>query len=160
MIWATRKLRHYSHSYKVQGILKIDPLKYFSETPSLTGKMARWLVLLTEFDIEYITKKVVKCRVVAEFLVQNAIKGDDPQDLKFLDENLGVIEIQKWRMYFDGAVNTKGAGFGIVMITLEGDMLSMAKRLDFKVINNMTEYEACLFGSKAVMVAGAKNLMI
>ena len=28
MIWATRKLRHYFQSYKIQAVSKIDPLRY------------------------------------------------------------------------------------------------------------------------------------
>ncbi|XP_048232890.1 uncharacterized protein LOC125370640 [Ricinus communis] len=132
MIWAIRKLRHYFQSYKVHAILKIDPLKKLFEAPSLTEKLARWLVLLTKFDIEYITKKVVK----------------------------GVIEIQEWKMYFDGVVNAIGAGLGVVLITLEGEMLPIDKRLDFKVTNNMVEYEAYLFGLEAAVVAGAKHLIV
>ena len=28
MIWATKKLRHYFQSYKIQVVSKIDPLRY------------------------------------------------------------------------------------------------------------------------------------
>ncbi|XP_048229276.1 uncharacterized protein LOC125369915 [Ricinus communis] len=113
-----------------------------------------------EFDIEYITKKVVKDRVVAEFLAQNAIEADDPWDLKFPYKNLGAIEIQELKMYFDRDVNAKGTGLGVVLIMPEGEMLPMAKRLDFKVSNVMAEYEVCLFGLEVAMVAGAKHLMV
>ena len=68
VIWATKKLRHYFQSYQVQAVSKEDPLRYLQQTPSLTGKLARWLVLLTEFDIDYMAKKVVKGRAVADFL--------------------------------------------------------------------------------------------
>ena len=71
VIWATKKPRHYLQSYRVQAISKHDPLRYLQQTPSLTGKLARWLVLLTEFDIDYVAKKVVKGRAVADFLAQN-----------------------------------------------------------------------------------------
>ena len=36
----------------------------------------------------------------------------------------------------------------------------MAKKLDFKVINNMAEYEACIYGVKAALAAEAKNLLV
>ena len=68
VIWAIKKLRHYFQSYRVQVVSKHDPLKYLQQTPSLTGKFAKWLVLLTEFDIDYVAKKVVKGRAVADFL--------------------------------------------------------------------------------------------
>ena len=41
----------------------------------LIGKLAKWLVLLTEFDIQYLTKKTIKGRAVAEFLALNPIEG-------------------------------------------------------------------------------------
>ena len=60
VIWATKKLRHYFQSYRVQAVSKHDRLRYLQQTPSLTGKLARWLVLLTKFDIDYVAKKVLK----------------------------------------------------------------------------------------------------
>ena len=36
----------------------------------------------------------------------------------------------------------------------------MAKKLDFKVTNNMAEYEACIYGVKAALAAGAKDLLV
>ena len=77
MIWETTKLRHYFQSYKIQAVSKIDPLRYLFQVPTLTGKLSRWLVLLTEFDIEYITTKVIKGRVVIEFLALNAVEGEE-----------------------------------------------------------------------------------
>ena len=77
MIWATRKLRHYFQSYKIQAVSKIDPLRYLFQVPALTGKKSRWIILLTKFDIEYITTKVIKGRAVAEFLALNAVEGEE-----------------------------------------------------------------------------------
>ena len=77
MIWATRKLRYYFQSYKILAVSKIDPLRYLFQVPTLAEKMSRSIVLLTEFDIEYITTKVIKGRAVAEFLALNAVKGEE-----------------------------------------------------------------------------------
>ena len=94
VIWATKKLRHYFQSYRVQAISKHDPLRYLQQTPSLTGKLARWLVLLTEFDTDYMAKKVVKGRAVADFLAQNPLTDEEEWELEFPDEYLGEIDIQ------------------------------------------------------------------
>ena len=75
----------------------------------LTGKLARWLVLLIEFDIDYMARKVVKGRAVADFLAQNPIGDEQEWELEFSYEHLGLIEIQTWTMYFDDAVNNRGA---------------------------------------------------
>ena len=102
-------------------------------------------MLLTEFDIDYVAKKVVKGRVVADFLAQNPLNEEEEFELEFPDEYLEVIEIQGWRMHFDGAVNSRGAGIGVILITPDGEMIPMAKKLDFEVTNNQAEYEACVF---------------
>ena len=73
----SRKLRHHFQSYKIQVVSRIDPLRYLFQAHALTGRMFRWLVLLTEFDIEYITTKVIKATTIVEFLAQNAIEGDE-----------------------------------------------------------------------------------
>ena len=73
VIWATKKLRHYFQSYRVQAVSKHDPLRYLQQTSSLTEKLARWLFFLTEFDIDYVAKKVVKGKAVANFLAQNPV---------------------------------------------------------------------------------------
>ena len=53
-------------------------------------------------------------------------------------------------MYFNGTVNSRGAGIGVILILPKGEMIPMAKRLEFKVTNNQAEYEACIFGLEAL----------
>ena len=114
------------------------------------GKLARWLILLIEFDIEYLSKKVIKGRAVAEFLAQNPMDDNQEWELEFLYEHLGAIEVQGWSMYFNRAVNSKGAGVGVILVMPEGEMIPMAKKLEFEVTNNQVEYEACIFGLEAL----------
>ena len=59
------------------------------------------MVLLTEFDIQYVTRKVIKGRAIAEFFTQQPIEGDQ-YEFEFLDEEINAITVQKWKMYFDG----------------------------------------------------------
>ena len=41
-----------------------------------------------------------------------------------------------------------------------GKTISMAKKLDFKVTNNMAEYEVCIYGVEAALTVGAKDLLV
>lgn len=61
-------------------------------------------------------------------------------------------------MYLDRIVNTKGIGLGIVLITPQGEMLPMAKRLEFKV--NIAEYEEYLYGLEAVMMVYVDSMLV
>ena len=51
----------------------MDLMKQLYEASSLVGKLAKWLVLLTKFDVQYLTKKIIKGRTVAKFLALNPI---------------------------------------------------------------------------------------
>ena len=77
--------------------------------------------------------KVIKDRAVAEFLALNTVEGEEQWNLEFPNGNLALIEYREWKLYFDGAVNNKGAGLGVILVTLEGETIPMAKKLDFKV---------------------------
>ena len=68
LVWATHKLRHYMLAFKVLLIARMDPLKYLMEKPVQAGKTAKWILLLSEFDIKYMTQKSVKERAIANHL--------------------------------------------------------------------------------------------
>ena len=74
------------------GCFKDRSIEVVIPSTCFDWKMSWWLVLLTEFDIEYITTKVIKGRAVAEFLVLNAIEGEEQWSLEFPYENLALIE--------------------------------------------------------------------
>ena len=144
----------------MQAISKHDPIRYLQQIPSLTEKLAKWLLLLTEFDIDYVAKKVVKERAVAEFLAQNLLAEEEEWELEFPNEYLGAIEVQGWRVHFDEVVNSWGADIRVILITPEGEMIPMAKRLEFEVTNNQAEYEACIFDLEALRSMGAENVTV
>ncbi|WKA03678.1 hypothetical protein VitviT2T_021777 [Vitis vinifera] len=60
LVWATRRLRHYMTEYSVHLISRLDPLRYLFDRPALTGRLMRWLVLLTEFDIQYVLRSLLR----------------------------------------------------------------------------------------------------
>ena len=64
----SHRLRQYMLSHTTWLISKMDPVKYIFEKPALTGRIARWQVLLSEFDIVYVTQKVVKGSALADYL--------------------------------------------------------------------------------------------
>ena len=66
LVWATRRLRHYVTEYSIRLVL--DPLRHLFDRPVLTSRLMRWLVLLTEFDIQYVMQKLVKGSIVTNHL--------------------------------------------------------------------------------------------
>src|ERR1700728_2045519 len=120
LVWASKKLRHYMLAYSVKLISRMDPLKYLFEKPALTGKLARWLLLLADLDIKYVTRKSVKGRAVAEFLADHPVEGPEDVEFEFPDENVMTATNDVWTLYFDGAAYQKGFGIGVLLISPEG----------------------------------------
>ncbi|XP_077249102.1 uncharacterized protein LOC143888531 [Tasmannia lanceolata] len=89
------------------------------EKPALTGRTARWLLLLSEFDITYVTQKSIKGRVIAEQLADSPAENNEFLKAEFPDEEIMTVEDEvpdtKWLMYFDGAVNNRGQGLEAAM---------------------------------------------
>ena len=94
----------------------MNPIKHLYEAPSIVEKLAKWLVLLTEFDVQYLTKKTIKGRAVAEFLALNLILASNQIQLDFPDDLNTAIKVQGWSMYFDGVVNQFKVGVGIILL--------------------------------------------
>ena len=64
----------------------MDPLKYIFKKPYLSSRIARWQVMLAEYDIVYKTRKFIKGSVIADHLADNAIKYYEPLKFDFPDE--------------------------------------------------------------------------
>ena len=141
-------------------IARIDPLKYLMEKPIQDGKTAKWVLLLSEFDIKYVTQKSVKGRVIVDHLTHCSPEQVEKIQGDFLDEDIMGIEVESWKMYFDGATNQNGSGIGVLLISLKGAHIPFSGRLNFPTTNNATEYEACIMGLQAALGLGVKELEV
>lgn len=145
-------------------ISRMDPLKYLFEKPVLLGRLARWHLLLVEFDITYVTQKSVKGQAIADHLAENPVEGFQPMMDLFPDESILNIESEEenteWRMYFDGAVNIHGSGIWAVLVSPTGAHYPVAVKLRFPCTNNMAEYEACIAGLEAALDMNVKDLKV
>ncbi|XP_037496058.1 uncharacterized protein LOC119370953 [Jatropha curcas] len=115
----------------------MDSVKYLYGTPSLVGKLTRWLIMLFEFDIEYVTKKTIEGQALTNFLMAHLVEDDEQWEIDFPDEHLNLIEKKGWKLYFDESAYTKEAGLGVLLESPQGEVISMLKRLRFVVTNNM-----------------------
>ena len=86
LVWATRRLRHYVTEYSILLVSRLDPLRYLFDRLVLIGRLMRWLVLLIEINIQYVTQKLVKGSIVADHLASLSVFDDRPIDDDFHDE--------------------------------------------------------------------------
>ena len=110
LAWAAQRLRQYMLYYTTWLIARLDPIKYIFKKPLLSERIARWQVLLSEFDILYVSQKAIKGSAIADFLADRANEEYEPMSFDFSDEDLiAVLQIEEekspeengWKMYFD-----------------------------------------------------------
>jgi hypothetical protein len=63
-------------------------LRYIYEKPYLSSRIARWQVLLVEYDIVYMTRKAVKGSVIVYHLADHVMKDYEPLNFDFPDEDV------------------------------------------------------------------------
>ncbi|KAK8707144.1 hypothetical protein V6N13_058208 [Hibiscus sabdariffa] len=149
-----KELRQYMLYRTTWLISKIDPIKYMMESPGLSRRLARWQILHSEYDIEYVSQKAIKGSAIADFLASRILAEYEHLSFDFPDEDLicqtvseeGRHTEKPWRMNFDGASNAHGHGIGAILVSLEGDHYPFTGRLNFECTNNVAEYEACIMG--------------
>ena len=147
-------------AYKVLLIARMDPLKYLKEKPVQDGKTTKWVLLLSKFDIKYVTQKSMKGRTIANHLAHCSPEGAEEIKGDFPNEDIMGIEVESWKMYFDGATNQNRSGIGVLLISPKGTHIPFSGRLNFLATNNATEYEACIMGLRAALGLGVKELEV
>ena len=65
-----------------------------------------------------------------------------------------------WTVQTDESATKKAGGAGVVLISLEGEILKYAVRLQFPATNNEVEYEALLTGLSLARVPEVKTLTV
>ena len=154
-------------------ISKMDPIKYIFEKPALSQRIARWQMILTEYNIQYTTQKAIKGSVVADHLAHQAVDDYQSIHFEFPGERIMLVTNYegprpdegpepgyRWTMVFDGASNALGNVIGSIIISPKGCYTPFTARLCFDCTNNMSEYEACITGIKAAIDLRIKFLQV
>ena len=129
--------------------------------PILSGRLAKWALLLQEFEIIYIPQKVIKRQALANFLANHPIPDDWELSDDLPNEEVMLVEMsQPWKMFFDGAAQRDGAGARVVFVTPEGDVLPYSFTLVKCCSNNVAEYQALILGLEMAMDSKTTRLEV
>ncbi|XP_050908910.1 uncharacterized protein LOC127122652 [Lathyrus oleraceus] len=91
LTWVSRRLRQYMIYHTTLLISIMDPIKYIFEKPAVTGRISRGQMLLTEYDIQYVTQKAIKWSVLSDYLAHLPVEGYQPLKFDFPDEDIMFI---------------------------------------------------------------------
>ncbi|XP_015961768.1 uncharacterized protein LOC107485744 [Arachis duranensis] len=132
LVFSSRRLRPYFQGHTI--IVKTEqPLRQVLSKPELAGRLIKWAIELSEFDIQYQPRGSIKSQYLADFMVELTQPCMDEQS-------------PDWILFVDGASNPQGSGAGILLESPEGIILEHSLRFSFKASNNQAEYEALVAG--------------
>ncbi|XP_058100696.1 uncharacterized protein LOC131245334 [Magnolia sinica] len=129
-------------------------------------RIAKWKLLLSKFDITYVTQKAIKGQALADHLATHSLPDYQPLKTFFPDNDILLIEEEEerkageWTLFFDGAVNSKGSGVGAILYSPEDVPVPISRRLAFQCTNNVAEYEACIAGLREAIILNVKKLRL
>jgi len=89
------KLRHYLLSAECSVICKDDVVRYILSMPIMSGRIDKWILALSEFDLRYESAKAVKGQIMTNFVTQHC-------------DMVGALEIVPWTLFFDGSMCDRG----------------------------------------------------
>uniref|UniRef100_J3MCF0 RNA-directed DNA polymerase n=1 Tax=Oryza brachyantha TaxID=4533 RepID=J3MCF0_ORYBR len=162
LVFAAQKLRHYMLEHTIYLVSRADPLRYILNKMILSGRLAKWAMFLSQFDITFIPQKSIKGQALANFLAAHPIPDNFPIDDDLPGEEVFTTSIadSSWKMYFDGACRRSGAGAGVVFVTPTEDIIPYSFTLTTTISNNAAEYEALIIGLEIALNMGLDTLYV
>jgi ribonuclease HI len=147
LVNAARRLRYYFLAHTI--VVRTDqPIISLLGRPDMAGRMLKWSLELSEFDIRYESRKALKAQVLADFVAEMATP---------VTSSNGA---HRWTIFVDGASNATGSGAGIILENEEGILIEVSLALSFPTSNNQAEYEAFLAGLRLAEDVGAREIKI
>ena len=138
LVTTAQKLCPYFQAHTIEVSTEY-PMKQVLHKPETSGRLMKWAIELSEFDIKYKPKTAIKGQVLADFIME--FTSAEPTENTKAPTDLPI-----WKLSVDGATNTQGSGAGLILTSLEGIDIEYVPRFEFQASNNEAEYEAVIAG--------------
>ena len=152
LYFSCMKLKYYIKPVDVYVSSHFDVIKHMLSKPIMHSRVGKWALALTEYSLTFMPLRAVKGQVISDFIVDHSL----------IEETvMGYIEMQPWKLYFDGSTHKDGSGVGVLIISPEGIPTKFKYKLDGpRCSNNEAEYEALIVGLEALLELGATRVEI
>ena len=145
LVIAARRLRQYFQAHTI--IIRTDqPIRQILQKSDLAGRMVSWSVELSEFDIQYEPRTIIKAQALTNFLVEMVDSENAPEPI--------------WTLHVDRASSSKGSGAGAILVKEGEIIIELSIKFNFPVSNNQAEYEALIASLKLAKDVGVHRLLI
>jgi hypothetical protein len=164
LIYASQHLRHYFLAHKIQLMTKSLPIRSLLHRPVLSGRLAQWLLQLSQYEIITETFTAIKSQTITDLLAQ--FPGEDGSSISHeIPRGVGEALLADlidsiWTLKFDGSPTSNSSGAGIVLIREDGETMAKSFKLDFSCSNNASKYETYITGLAIAHEMGIKHLRV
>jgi ribonuclease HI len=164
LVYASQRLRHYFLAHKIQLMTKSHPIRSLLQRPVLSGRLAQWLLQLSQYEISTETPTAIKSQAIADLLAQ--FPGEDGSVIsqEVPGEVGGALLVGMadsiWTLNFDGSSTSVSSGAGVVLTREDGETIAKSFKLNFPCSNNASEYEAYITGLAIAHEMGIKHLRV
>ena len=138
LVTTARKLRPYFQAHTIEISTKYL-MKQVLHKPETLGRLMKWVIELSEFDIRYKPKTAIKGQILVDFVMEFT-------SAELAEATQTMPDLPIWRLFVDGAANAQESGAGLILTSLEGIDIEYALRFGFRASNNEAGYEAVIAG--------------
>ncbi|KAM6567285.1 hypothetical protein CsatA_026413 [Cannabis sativa] len=129
-------------------VLTNHPLWQVLKKPKASGRLLKWAMELSQFDIHYVPRISIKGQALADFITEcNETEASS---------NTPTPRMSAWKVFVDGASNENGSR----AVSPDGLRLQATLCFVFPAYNNEVEYEALIVGLRLAKVVGATRVEV
>ncbi|XP_070021346.1 uncharacterized protein [Nicotiana sylvestris] len=134
----SRKLRPYFQCHPIT-VVTAYPLRNILYKHEFSGRLAKWAIELSKYDITYQPRTAIKSQVLADFVADfsQGMQLEAEKELQVFNGSNSRI----WTLFTDGSSNVKGTSLGIILVPPTG-------------------YEAVIVGLELAMELGINQIVI
>jgi ribonuclease HI len=149
LLITSRKLSHYFHVHQIE-VHTSSTLGKILNNREATGKIAKWVIELSMYDIVYKRRTAIKVQALSDFVAEWTEMQTPPKER----------ELEYWTINFDGSLHLQGAGEGALVTPPKGESFKYVMQMHFSASNNAAEFEAMLHGLRITTALSIHRLKV
>jgi hypothetical protein len=149
LLVTSRKLSHYFQVHQIE-VHTSSTLGEILNNREATGKIAKWVIELSIYDIVYMPRTAIKAQTLSGFMAKWTETQTPPKER----------ELEYWTINFDGSLQLQGAAAAILVTSPKGESFKYVLQMHFPASKSAAEYEALLHGLRITMALGIRQLKV
>uniref|UniRef100_A0A2N9JB12 RNA-directed DNA polymerase n=1 Tax=Fagus sylvatica TaxID=28930 RepID=A0A2N9JB12_FAGSY len=144
LVYASQRLRHYFLAHKIQLMTKSHPIRSLLQRPVLSGRLAQWLLQLSQYEISTETPTAIKSQAIADLLAQfpgedgSTISQEVPGEvggalLVGMADSIWTLNFDEYEAYITGLAIAHGMGIKHLRVIGDSNLIICQAKGEFSL---------------------------